>query len=90
MMTRDEMAKLITERFANIDKKLKGQGEMVGLLLQQFLLLSAMVEPLVDEKAKEVATKKAGKNIGKMKAMAMVDKIETPASLFAKYGAFKT
>ena len=86
-MDQKEMAQIINAKFARLEAVDKGQGEMISLLLQQFLLLSAMMEPLITDEAKIEATKKAGEKLGELKAMVVVQPEALVASeLFSKYG----
>ena len=86
-MDQKEMAQIINAKFARLEAVDKGQGEMISLLLQQFLLLSAMMEPLITDEAKIEATKKAGEKLGELKAMIVVQPEALVSSeLFSKYG----
>jgi len=88
-MDQKEMARIINAKFDRLEAVDKGQGEMISLLLQQFLLLSAMIEPLITDEAKKDAMKLAGENIGKLKAMTVVQpEAMVVAELFSNYGGF--
>ena len=85
MKLEEEDVKWLSDNFKTINERLQKISQMATEALYAAAINAKVLDPLVDEEAKQQATKDVGEMVGKALAKKVPDTL-SPSEAFDKYG----